>query len=180
MLLKQVRIIPKLSTVSIMGWKLPYCWICKLNFKSCFCVNQTQKLECISNFYLMDPFAMDKTLQTPAEVVKGKSLKRATKLQSVFKSTCNVSHTFFFGFRTSSGSPSNPGNLSLSPMGASLGGSTNSTWIMKEGVHFFIKFRHTSIKSPSKSWSTQFFGHSPSCAHCQKPQVPLHEIWYPS
>ena len=51
----------------------------------------------------------------------------------VFRSTCNVSQTFFFGFRTSSGSPLNPGNVTLSPTVADLGGSTNSTWI------FFIK-----------------------------------------
>lgn len=85
----------------------------------------------MERFYFIDPLAIDETLQMPADVVNGKSLNRATKSESVFRSTCNVSHTFFFGFRTSSGSPSKPGNLTLSPMGASLGGSTNSTWIIE-------------------------------------------------
>lgn len=80
----------------------------------------------------MVPFAIDETLQIPADVVNGKSLNRATKLESVLRSTCNVSHTFFFGFKTSSGSPSKPENLTLSPMEASFGGSTNSTWISRE------------------------------------------------
>lgn len=80
----------------------------------------------------MDPFAIEETLQIPADVVNGKSLNRATKSESVFRSTCNVSQTFFLGLRTSSGSPSKPENLTLSPMTASLGGSTSSTWILRK------------------------------------------------
>ena len=83
--------------------------------------------------YLIDPLAIEETVQTPADVVNGISLYKATSSVLVFRSTCNVSQTFFFGFRTSSGSPLNPGNVTLSPTVADLGGSTNSTWI------FFIK-----------------------------------------
>jgi hypothetical protein len=45
----------------------------------------------------------------------------------VCRSGCTVSQIFFFGFNTSSGSPSNPGNFNLSPTGAFSGGDTNST-----------------------------------------------------
>lgn len=78
--------------------------------------------------YLIEPFWMDETLQTPADVVKGTPLYRATSSESVLRSGWTVSQTFFFGFKTSSGSPSNPGKVTLSPTRAPLGGSTNSTY----------------------------------------------------
>ena len=91
-------------------------------------LNQINVGLCLSFFYLMEPLEMEETLQIPAVVVKGMSLKHATRSPLVHKSTCSVSHTFFFGFNTSSASPSIPPNFTLSPTFASFGGSTNSTY----------------------------------------------------
>lgn len=53
--------------------------------------------------YLMDPQLMDETLQTPADVVSGTFLQHATSSSFVCKSTRNVSQTFFFELKSSSG-----------------------------------------------------------------------------
>lgn len=96
--------------------------------------------------YRINPFWIDEALQTPADVVNGMFLKCATSPESVCRSGCSVSQTFFLGFNTSSGAPSNPGNVTLSPTLADSGGSISSTWKIK--CHSLV---YSSIDHP---WST--------------------------
>lgn len=75
-------------------------------------INKNEK----RRFYLIgQSFNVELRTLSPLGVCKKLSFQTASPFAFVFKSTCNFSQTFFFGFNCSSGVPVKPSTVKRSP-----------------------------------------------------------------
>lgn len=82
---------------------------------------------CKCNYFIGAP-VNDLVVTVPLEVIKSLPCHCAMRFPFVFRSSCSFSHTFFFGFSTSSGlPPSYSSTKTLSPGAEPSGGISVST-----------------------------------------------------